>query len=64
MVKKKLKQQDFFRSHRSYIVNKKYIRKIKKWGDRSFEIEFAYTDQKAPLSRGKVGMLKYINNIS
>jgi len=62
MVEKKLKQQNFFRSHRSYIVNKKYIRKIEKWGDRSFEIGFAHIEQKAPLSRGKVRLLKYTNN--
>ncbi|MCG8400997.1 MAG: LytTR family DNA-binding domain-containing protein [Firmicutes bacterium] len=59
-IEKKLSQQDFLRSHRSYLVNRNYIRRIEKWGDRSYEIEFAYTDHKASLSRGKVGMLKYL----
>ncbi len=58
-VEKKLNQQDFFRSHRSYLVNKIYIQKVEKWGDRSYEIIFTHTDQRAPLSRGRVGMLKY-----
>lgn len=59
-VDEKLNQQDFFRSHRSYLVNKKYIRKVEKWGDRSYEIEFVHTDKIASLSRGRVGLLKYL----
>jgi len=60
-VEKRLNRQNFFRSHRSCLVNKKYIRKVEKWGDRSYEIEFAHTAQRALLSRGKVGILKYLN---
>ncbi|MBM7854990.1 DNA-binding LytR/AlgR family response regulator [Desulfohalotomaculum tongense] len=57
-VEKKLNCQDFFRSHRSFIVNKNYIQRVKRWGDRAYEIIFTQTDKTASLSRSRIGMLK------
>ncbi|SKC40405.1 LytR/AlgR family response regulator transcription factor [Maledivibacter halophilus] len=43
----------FTKTHRSFIVNKKKIKKIKEVGDRTYEIQFFDTDKKASLSRKK-----------
>lgn len=41
----------FIKTHKSFIVNKNKIRKIKQIADRSYEIEFIKTDKTALMSR-------------
>ena len=48
----------FIKTHKSFIVNKNKIRKIKQVADRSYEIEFIGTDKTALMSRYKFEKLK------
>lgn len=48
----------FIKTHKSFIVNKNKIRKIKQVTDRSYEIEFIETDKTALMSRYKFEELK------
>ncbi|MCF8012190.1 MAG: LytTR family DNA-binding domain-containing protein [Clostridiales bacterium] len=49
---------NFIRSHKSYIVNINYVKESVKWGDRAYLIKFNYTDKTALLSRGKTHEFK------
>ncbi len=48
----------FIKTHKSFIVNKNKIRKIKQIADRSYEIEFIKTDKTALMSRYRFQELK------
>ena len=48
----------FIKTHKSFIVNKNKIRKIKQIADRSYEIGFTETDKTALMSRYKFEELK------
>ncbi len=48
----------FVKTHKSFIINKNKIRKIRQVADRSYEIEFVGTDKTALMSRYKFEELK------
>ncbi len=53
---------NFIKTHKSYIVNKNKIRKIKEVADLSYEVQFIETDKTALMSRYKFKELKkYLN---
>ncbi len=56
-VEKQL-DNNFIKTHKSYIVNKNKIRKIKEVADRSYEVQFMETDKTALMSRYKFKELK------
>jgi len=49
---------NFIKTHKSFIVNRNKIRKIKQVADRSYEIEFIETEKTALMSRYKFEELK------
>ncbi|MBS4539122.1 LytTR family transcriptional regulator DNA-binding domain-containing protein [Clostridium sp. D2Q-11] len=46
----KLDSEMFYRSHRSYIINVDYIKKISPWGEKSYRIIFDNTKEDALFS--------------
>jgi DNA-binding LytR/AlgR family response regulator len=56
-LEKKLNKNRFFRVHRSYIINIKYIEKIIK-KDNSYSIQMKFYNETIPLSRSKVKEFK------
>lgn len=56
-IEKRLDKR-FIKTHKSFIVNKNKIRKIKQIADRSYEIEFMETNQTALMSRYRFETLK------
>lgn len=51
-LKSRLNHKNFYQSHRSYIVNLKYIERIEPWGNRTYLISFYNTLTVAYMSRG------------
>jgi len=49
----KLAFPEFYRSHKGYIINLKYVSQIKKLGNRNFEVSFQHISAKALISRSK-----------
>ena len=56
-LEKKLNKNRFFRVHRSYIINIKYVEKIIK-KDNSYSIQMKFYNVTIPLSRSKVKEFK------
>lgn len=63
-LEKKLNFPEFFRTHKSYIVNLKHISQIKPLGNRSYEILFQNVPLKALISRSKVQNIFSLLNIN
>lgn len=55
---KKLKEQSFFRCHRSYIVNMKHINRINAWIGSTYNIHLDGISDTVPLSRRNAKSLK------
>ncbi|MHB1126331.1 MAG: LytR/AlgR family response regulator transcription factor [Bacillota bacterium] len=47
----------FFRSHKSFIINIKFVKKIIPWSNQSYQIQFRENSPQAQLSRRRVGEL-------
>ena len=62
-LEEKLCFPEFFRSHKSYIVNLKYISQLKSLGNRSYEILFQQAPFSALISRSKVDSIFSLLNI-
>jgi two-component system LytT family response regulator len=54
----KVLNKDFFRSHKSYIININKVKKIIKFSDKVYNVEFYGTDDKAFLSYKNLVLLK------
>lgn len=54
----KLRKDQFFRSHRSYIVNSEKIEKLTPWFNGTYNLKLVDCDESIPVSRGKVKDLK------
>lgn len=59
----KLDKDQFFRSHRSYIVGIEKIEKISPWFNGSYNLKLVDLDDNIPVSRGNVKVLKDIFGI-
>ncbi len=49
--------RNFFRSHKSYLINVDYIQKIVPWNENTYQIHFKNTNKQAALSRRKFNEL-------
>ncbi len=62
-LKSKLYTKDFYRCHRSYIINYKFVEDIEPWFNRTFQIKLENVDEKIPVSRNYVQEFKTHMNI-
>jgi len=60
---KNLFDSDFFRCHRSYLINVSFITHIEPWFNRTYQVELEGTDEKIPISRNYVQNFKDLMNI-
>lgn len=62
-LEERLSSPEFFRSHKSFIVNLKYISRIKPIGNRTYEIVFQQIPNSALISRSKANTIFSLLNI-
>lgn len=62
-LEKKLNFTHFFRSHKGFIVNLKYIKQIKAMANRTYEIIFHKSSLSALISRGKAEKFFFLLNV-
>lgn len=55
--------EDFFRSHKSYIINIRFIEEIEPWFNGAFQIKMKADDHEIPLSRNYAKKFKEILNM-
>lgn len=60
----KLISYNFFRSHKSYLVNLDYIEAVEPWFNSTFMIKLKYVDEKIPVSRSQSKDFKKIMDIN
>ncbi len=60
----KLSSNNFFRSHKSYLVNLDYIEAIEPWFNSTFMIKLKYVKEKIPVSRSQSKDFKEIMDIN
>lgn len=63
-LEEKLKLPEFFRSHKSFIVNLKHITQINPIGNRTYEVLFQQASYSALISRAKVDTIFSLLSIS
>lgn len=59
----KLDKNNFFRSHKSFIVNLNYIEFIEEWFNATLNLKLKYIEEKIPVSRSNVKEFKCIMDI-
>ncbi|HOK63482.1 MAG TPA: LytTR family DNA-binding domain-containing protein, partial [Soehngenia sp.] len=59
-----LKDHDFFRTHKSYIVNLDYIKSIEPWFNSTYNVLIEYRNIKIPVSRNYVKEFRERMNIN
>ncbi|BEP30222.1 LytR/AlgR family response regulator transcription factor [Helicovermis profundi] len=57
-LESKLTNTDFFRTHRSYILNIDYIETIEPWFNNTYMVKVKYLDEKVPVSRSQIKKFK------
>ncbi|MBS4536571.1 response regulator transcription factor [Clostridium sp. D2Q-14] len=62
-LEKKINRDDFYRSHRSYLVNINYVEKIEPWFNNTYHIKMKKYSDNVPVSRGQVKEFKSIMNL-
>lgn len=62
-LEEKLITKNFFRSHKSYLVNLEYIEAIEPWFNSTFMIKLKNVDEKVPVSRSQAKDFKKIMDI-
>ncbi len=62
-LEKKLMEEDFFRCHRSYLINLSMIIHIEPWFNRTFQVELEGIEERIPISRNYVQHFKELMNI-
>lgn len=60
----KMNSKNFFRSHRSFLINLDFIEKIEPWFNSTFIIKMKNCEDKIPVSRGQAKEFKKIMNIT
>ncbi|MBS4537820.1 response regulator transcription factor [Clostridium sp. D2Q-11] len=62
-LEERINRGNFYRSHRSFLINIDYIEKIEPWFNNTFHIKLKGYDEMIPVSRGQVKEFKMIMNI-
>ncbi len=62
-LEKKLMDEDFFRCHRSYLINLSSILHIEPWFNRTYQVELDGIEERIPVSRNYVQSFKDLMNI-
>ena len=62
-LERKLLNVNFFRCHRSFLINLSYISNIEPWFNRTYQIDLENTREKIPVSRNYVQDFKELMNI-
>ncbi|WP_353095084.1 LytTR family transcriptional regulator DNA-binding domain-containing protein [Tissierella praeacuta] len=62
-LEEQLKYPNFFRGHRSYLVNLNFIESIIPWYNATYALELTGVKEKIPISRSKINEFKGIMNI-
>ena len=62
-LKEKLISPDFYHSHKSFIINTKYINQIYPIGNRTYEVLFSQSNNSALVSRSKINNLYSLLNV-
>lgn len=57
-IEKKISSPDFFQCHRSYLINTSLVERIDLWVNNTFMLEMSGTDEKVPVSRGRMKEFK------
>ena len=60
---KRLMEEDFFKCHRSYLINLSYIEHIEPWFNRTYQVDLTSCEEKIPISRNYVQDFKDLMNI-
>ncbi|SHH65685.1 two component transcriptional regulator, LytTR family [Caloranaerobacter azorensis DSM 13643] len=63
-LERKLNTKNFFRSHRSFLINIDYIEEIEPWFNSTYQIKMKYSKEKIPVSRSQVKEFREIMNIN
>ncbi|MTI69615.1 MAG: response regulator transcription factor [Firmicutes bacterium] len=63
-LEKKLQKNNFFRSHRSFLINLDYIEAIEPWFNSTYQIQMKNIKEKMPVSRSQVKEFKMIMDIN
>lgn len=62
-LEEKLNTKNFFRSHRSYLINLDYIEEIEPWFNSTYQVKMKNSKEKIPVSRSQVKDFRRIMNI-
>ncbi|WP_130807556.1 LytR/AlgR family response regulator transcription factor [Senegalia massiliensis] len=62
-LERNINKNNFFRSHRSFIINIDYIEKIEPWFNNTYNVKLKGYNEHIPVSRGQVKQFKTIMNI-
>ncbi len=62
-IEEVLNERDFFKCHRSYIINWNYIEAIIPWFNRTYRVKLENIDEEIPVSRSNTNKLKEQMNI-
>ena len=60
---KRLPQQIFFKSHRSYVVNLEKIKEIIPWFNNTYVIKLIGVEEDIPVSRNNINEFKHIMGV-
>ncbi|QUH21474.1 LytR/AlgR family response regulator transcription factor [Alkaliphilus sp. B6464] len=63
-LEEKLNYQNFFRTHKSFLINLDFIEEIVPWFNSTYLIELKNVEEKIPVSRSKIKDFRTIMNIS
>ncbi|WP_427340130.1 LytR/AlgR family response regulator transcription factor [Caloranaerobacter sp. DY30410] len=63
-LEKKLNTKNFFRSHRSFLINLDYIEEIEPWFNSTYRVKMKYSKEKIPVSRSQVKEFRGIMDIN
>ncbi|EOC99470.1 LytR/AlgR family response regulator transcription factor [Caldisalinibacter kiritimatiensis] len=63
-LEEKLNLSNFFRSHRSFLINLDFIEEIEPWFNSTYQVKMKQINEKIPVSRKQVKEFKNIMNIT
>jgi DNA-binding LytR/AlgR family response regulator len=57
-IEKKITSPDFLQCHRSYLINTAFVERIEQWFNNTYMLILSGTDEKVPVSRGRMKEFK------